>query len=126
MQSSVTFLPESDDRTVCVRATGLINAEDFQRNFVAPVMAAIAKHGQVHVYVIYSDDFQGWDPQAAEASFKTYAEFGPFGRRCAYVNVPDSLHLTLKMMRPLMPGADIRFFEKDEADKAMAWVKGTS
>jgi hypothetical protein len=125
MSQSITILPETDDRTLCVHITGVLNADDFEKSFITPVKTLIAGHGEFNLYAFYSDDYQGWDPSAADSSFKTYSELGPFGRRCAYVNAPDSRHLILKMMRPLMPDADIRFFDSDEAGKALAWAKGT-
>lgn len=124
MQSSVTLLPESDETTLSVLVTGVVKADDFEKNFIMPIKAMIASHGEFNLCAFYSDDYQGWDPAAAESSFKTYANFGAFGRRCAYINAPDSRHLILKMMRPIMPNADIRFFETEESDGAIAWAKG--
>lgn len=124
MSQTVTILPETDDKTLCVHVTGVLNTDDFEKNFINPVKAIIARYGEFHLYAFYNDDYQGWDTSAAESSFKAYSELGPFGRRCAYVNAPDSRHLILKMLRPLMPDADIRFFDSDEAAQAMAWAKG--
>lgn len=122
MSNAITILPESDDRTLCVNVTGVISAAIFLDFFIKPIRTIIERHGEFNLCAIYTD-YQGWDSDAAEASFKYYAEVGTQGRKLAYVNAPDSRFLLLKMLEPLLPNAEIRFFEPEERDEAIAWAK---
>lgn len=123
MENSITILPETDDRTLCVHITGIITLHDYKEFFVKPLHAIIAKHGEYNLYAYYSHDYQSWTVDAADFSFKCYAEVGMAARKSAYVNAPDSRHLILKMLQPLMPKAEIRFFDEHQQEEAMAWVK---
>ena len=123
MTKAITILSESDDKTLCVSITGVISAAIFLECFIQPIRTIIERRGEFNLCAIYND-YEGWESDAAEASFKYYAEVGAQGRRLAYVNAPDSRFLLLKMLEPILPNAEIRFFEPEDRGEAIAWAKG--
>lgn len=120
--SCVAILPESDAHTLCVRLTGLVSKEDYAKNFGERLAKIANEQGRFSLCLIYGPDYKGWEPGAAELSFKSIIDYGKKAARLAYVNPPESKILQIKLAKPLFSG-DIRFFNTDEEKKALAWVK---
>ena len=119
--TTITTLPETQGATLCLRLSGEITAQDFNDFFDTPVKDNVAAHGYYNLYIYYDPSFTGWTPEAADLSFKCISTYSPKARRLAYVNAPDSRRLMMKMLEPLMH-AEIRYFDDEEKNDAMAWV----
>ena len=121
MPQTVFILPETNDTTLCLRLTGTITAEDYMQYFDVPVKRIADTNGWYNLYVYHDPGFQGWSAEAADLSFRCISEYSPRARRLAYVNAPDSRMLLMKMLGPMMK-AEVRFFEDEQQDEAMAWM----
>lgn len=124
MGQSVHILPESNDTTLFLRLTGTVTREDYLKYFMEPAKEIADRLGWYNLLVLHDADFSGWAPDAAEVSFKYLVEYCPKARRLAYVNASDSRLLLMKMLEPVMGNAQIRFFELDEMDEAIGWMRG--
>ena len=118
----IDVLPQSNHDTVCVTLCGVIGPEDY-KNSLYNTLKTLAESGQYfNLLINYDISFKGWDRQAAEMSFRSIIDYGRKARKLAYVNAPDSKMLQIKMTQPLL-GGEVRFFETEELDAAIAWVK---
>ncbi len=121
MAETVTVLPETTDTAVCVRLSGMVTAEDFARNLGDRVEQTVGTYGYYSSYILYDETFKGWSREAADLSFRHISQFSRKARRLAYVNAPDSRMLMMKMLQPIT-NAEIRYFELDEKEQAIAWI----
>lgn len=125
MKTAITILPESDDRTLCIVMSGIVTADVYNEFFMKPLEKIIARHGIFNLCAIYTD-YEGWESDAAEISFKFYTKISRQIGRVSFINAPDSRHLLLKMLEPVMPNAQVKNFEPDQKDEAIAWAKNQS
>jgi hypothetical protein len=118
----VTVLPDSDNRTLCITLKGVIQPEAFKECFLNPLEDIIKNTQNYGLLINYDETYEGWSKEAAELSFQSIIDYGPQARKLAYVNPPDSKLFQINMTRPLF-GGEIRFFEGDQLDEALKWVK---
>lgn len=122
MGTTMTLLPETDDNTVCISATGVMQPQDFKRYFEEPFLDRVARNGFCNVYLKFEDDFQGWSLEAADVSFRFITSNATSVRRLAYVNAPDSRRLLMAMMRPVTD-TELKYFESGQEREALEWLK---
>jgi len=122
MNKTIITLPETDLTTLCLRLTGIIQRDEYLNDFDLPLRIMVETYGTLNLCLIYDEKFEGWCPEAADLSFKNISDLGPAARRVAYVNAPDSRHLLMKMMDPLMH-AEMRYFDLADEAEALLWVK---
>jgi hypothetical protein len=122
MPDTMKLLPETDEKTVCVLSIGLVESDDFINVFEKPFRERIARYGSCSAYVKFDENFLGWTPEGAEASFKCITDIAPHVRKVAYVNAPDSRRLLTAMVQPLSDG-EVRFYDLGQEEEAMKWVK---
>lgn len=121
-QNSVILLPQSDNHTLCVSMCDVISLEDYQEFFYKP-LEKIAKDGKPFgLLVNYDASYKGWSKEAAELSFQSIIDNAKNARKLAYVNPPEAKVFQIKMAKGLF-GGEIQFFEANELDKALKWVK---
>ena len=121
-QSEIVVLPESDEKTLCVTLKGVVTLDDYKKRFYDRLKTIHEKNGGYNLLINYDESHKGWDKEAAEMSFQSIIDVGKDAKKLAYVNAPDSKMLQVKISRPIL-GGEIRFFEKDELDKAIKWIK---
>jgi hypothetical protein len=121
-ENRIDVLPQSSHDTVCVTLRGVIGPEDYKKSLF-DTLKNLTENGQTfNLLMNYDISFKGWDREAAEMSFRSIIDYGRKARKLAYVNAPDSKMLQIKMTQPLL-GGEVRFFETEELDTAIAWVK---
>ncbi|MBU0858971.1 MAG: STAS/SEC14 domain-containing protein [Alphaproteobacteria bacterium] len=121
MSTTVILLPETRDNIICLRLRGTVTAPDYKDVFAAVVEDVCARYDWYNIYVDHDSSFRGWEPEAADLSFRCISTYGGKARRMAYTNPPDSLHLLMKMLEPLHT-CETRFFDAGEEAVALAWV----
>ena len=121
--TSVVILPQSDEHTLCLSFVGAVTKQDHWDNLVVPMRAMVEKHGYYNLLIDFSESFKGYEPDAAEQSFKTINNLGKFSRRIAYVN-PSARKMFQTNMTRVLLGKDVRNFDAHELDEAITWVKG--
>ncbi len=118
---TVTLLPETDDVLVCVTYSGIVNLKDFEDVFFSRVRQNFAKTGRVRALLNYDDDYKGWEEEAAAANFLSITEYATRAEKIAYVGPPGEKVFQMRLLKPMV--GETRFFEKDEFEKALEWVK---
>lgn len=121
MSETIFILPQSNDTTLCVRLSGMIDAAEYDRKFAAAIEKMAAAPTPFNLLVIYDETFEGWSREAADSSFKNFSQYSPKARKLAYVNAPEARILMMKMMQPITK-AQVRYFAPDALDEALAWV----
>jgi hypothetical protein len=121
MKNTVTLLPESDDRTVCVRLDGQISEAGFEHVFLNAVRARF-ESGQPFNILLYFTDHKGWEEKAAALSFDFVLRYAAKAARVAYVSPPPGKVMHIKLFEKQFGGA-VRIFDKADFDKALHWVK---
>jgi hypothetical protein len=119
---NIVILPESDDRTLCVSVSGVLEVEDYENCFYQPLDKMVKAGKKFGLLMIYTKDYKGWSKEAADRSFQSIIEHGKFARKLGYVNPPESKIFQIKMARDLFSG-EIRFFEEDQLQEAIKWIK---
>lgn len=122
MTKTLQILPETNNATLCISATGRVTAEDFSELFEKPLLQILEKYDHYNLCMVYEPAFEGWTEEAADLSFKCISVCSPKVRKAAYVNPPQSRMLMMKMLEPLM-NAEIRYFDSAEIQDALEWVK---
>lgn len=123
MSQTIFILPETTKTTLYLRLTGTVTAQDYMDYFDSPLKAIIEKNGWYNLYVFHDENFKGWSPEAADLSFRCISEYSPKSRRLAYVNAPDARMLMMRMLKPLMSKAEVKFFDLPQQEEAIAWMK---
>jgi hypothetical protein len=120
--TTVTILPDSNDTTLCLRLTGTVTAEDFDRYFHQEIKKRVDKHGFFNMLVYYDADFKGWEPEAADLNFKSIIELASKPKKLAYVNPTKSKIMLMKLADPIL-GGEICYFEENELEQALQWIR---
>lgn len=122
-QSTVIVLPETDEHTLCVELNGWVLREDHKRNLRGNLEKIIEKNGWYNLLINYNPAFRGWEEDAADLSLQSIIEFGKLACRRAYVNPPKKAFYRNKMGESLF-GGDVHYFNSDQFQEALDWVKG--
>ena len=114
------FMSESRDNILCFTVTKPISEEGYRKNFRDRMEDAIKDYGSVHI-LVYFKDYKGWEIAAAKEDLATICEKGSKIQKLAIVkpSIKDVLNLKL---RDSLIGGDVKFYDEDELDEAMAWV----
>src|SRR5690349_21487258 len=121
---TVKVLPETDGQTLCIEFSGLIRAEDHKRALGNNLKKIIARNGFYNLLIVYAPGFKGWELDAADVSLRTIMDFAKYGRRRAFVDPPEKIALMQKVSGDKLFGGETRYFNADQFDAALAWVKG--
>lgn len=120
---NIIILPESDSTTLCIRYTGMINAEEYNTYHYYKLLERHEKLGWFSMVVHYDDNFEGWTPDGAEANFRSMCEMGAKARKLAYVNARERKVLLMKMLAGHVVTGEIRYFDTGHYDEAVKWAK---
>lgn len=124
VKPTIRVLPQTDDQTLCIEFSGLIRAEDHKRVFRANLEKIIEKNGFYNLLITHAPDFKGWEADAADRSLRTIMDLAKYGRRRAIVDPPEKIVLMQKVSGQSLFGGETRYFNADQFDDALAWVKG--
>jgi hypothetical protein len=123
-EQTVTVMPQTDNLALCVKLQGLVTREDYVANCLNEIERRYEKDGEMRVLFFYSPEFEGWTPDGAAANMDNILRFGKFAPRVAFVNPPQKKVLQMKLMPPEVRGREVKFFNADELDDAVTWIKG--
>lgn len=116
------IMPESDGKTVGVRASGKLTDHDY-RDFLVPKLEALfERYESLDVLIYMDDDFEGWDLEAAwDDAVLGFTHRSDFGK-LAVVGAPAWVNACIAICGPLMKG-DIRIFSAGGLSEAWAWLQ---
>lgn len=120
---TIFILPESTDTILCVRYTGTVTLADFTQYHYREMIKRVDENGYLKMVVCYDNNYKGWEPDAADANLKSIVELAKKARKLAYVNPQKRKIFLMSMVHDLLEGAEIRYFESDDYESALAWVK---
>lgn len=110
---------ETDPRVIRATVSGQLQEADFRD--LAPRVERLLEHCTSVRMLIQLSGFQGWSPGAAwedaRLSIHHYADF----ERLAVVGDGRLEEWMTLLTKPFML-ADVRFFEPDQSDEALAWI----
>jgi SpoIIAA-like len=109
------------------RASGRLGREEYRDVLMPPITEAIDRGEPVDLYFEFADDFHGVDLGGLWEDLKAAGTIG-LGhrsslRRTAMVTDKDWIRHGVSGFGWLSPG-ELRVFEPDERDAAIAWVAG--
>lgn len=116
-----TVMPETDDRTLCMQIDKPISKEGYRDNFIPRIKEIIDKHGEIRI-LIYFKQYDGWEEQAAGFDIETTVQYGRYVKKLAFINPSEKMIFNNKIREPLIKG-DTEYFEEEDLDKAIKWVK---
>lgn len=119
---TVRIHPASKGNILCFELDGLITEKDHKKFVMDSLRRVIKKYGSYRVAMIYKPTLKGWEPGAAEQNLEIVLECMPYCERAAYVNPPKKKIYQMKMTQPLIH-FDIGYFDSDELDEALEWIK---
>lgn len=82
---------------------------------------SVEEAGWFNLLLHFDPHFKGWEPEAADSSWRSIIKFGKHARKLAYVNPTDKKILQMKLSKALFKG-EVRFFNQDDLDQALAWI----
>lgn len=121
-RQSVQVMAETEGKTLCLRNSGLVTAEDHTMYLYNNIAMLVQKFGSFNMLIVYDDDYQGYTPEAADSSIRSMLDYGSYVRKLAYVNPPET-RIKLHKMLPDIFSGEVRFFDKENLSSALTWVK---
>lgn len=112
---------EPNSRLVYLEASGKLTRTDYDR-LLPDLEAALGEAGRVRM-LIELTDFRGWEPGAAWEDLKFGIQHRKDFERIAVVGEKGWERWGTMLSKPFLPG-EMRFFEKDQAGQARAWIQG--
>lgn len=117
-----TIMPETTDRALCVMIDKPVSLEGYKDNFLPRAHKMIEQYGEAR-FLVYFKKYQGWEEEAAIMDFAATQTIGGKVNRFAIVNPPPKYIALQTLRKPLMSG-ETRYFNEDELQDAIIWVKG--
>jgi len=115
------FLPVSEGNIIAIRASGKLTHEDYQA-FLPRLEEQIKQLGKVSI-LVELDNFQGWELEAAKDDFKFGMAHLDDIERFAIVGEKSWERWMALMAKPFMGPGRVRFFSRDELQKAWDWLR---
>lgn len=115
------FMPQTDERCLCIRASGTVKLENYLTLYIPKIEAMIRKYGEIRMLVYYKD-FKGWDEDAALMALGDPSSSHQYMKKLAMVNAPDS-ELGRMTLTGGFPAGVARIFAEHELETALKWVK---
>ena len=61
----IEIMPESEGKTLVVKATGTLTAQDYEEVFIPQLNQRLEKFGKIRVLMYLAENFTGWELSAA-------------------------------------------------------------
>ncbi len=116
------ILPESDDKTLIVKASGTLTAEDYEKYFIPAMEERFEHHKKINVLIWFSDDFTGWEAQAAWDDMVFGIQHRNDFEKLAVVTGQQWIQWATNIGAYFMEG-QIKTFSDDQFADALNWIK---
>ncbi|MCF3648764.1 STAS/SEC14 domain-containing protein [Synoicihabitans lomoniglobus] len=115
-------LPASAHDTLVVQASGILNAADYERDFIPAMERLMRIHGKISVVLYLDEQFDGWDLEAmwddARFGLKHRHDFN----RLAVVGAQIWFKWAIQLGSHFIDG-ELRTFPGNQLEEAIAWAK---
>lgn len=118
---SNAFMPESNDRCMCVMASGVVTLEGYTTEYIPRVRKMVETYGEIRLLVYYKD-FKGWKEDAALLALGDPQNTRQYIKKLAMVNAPES-ELARMALVGHYPSGSAKIFSESELQAALKWVK---
>ncbi len=117
----VEVVEQSSGKVLALRLNGKLLHSDYQK-FI-PLMESIIKdHGSIRC-LIEMTDFAGIELRALWDDLKFDVKHSKSIERCAIVGDKKWEEWMTKLSRPLFPHAELKYFDRSDAQQASAWIR---
>ena len=114
----ISDLPEG---VVGASASGTVTAEDYESTLIPAVQAATSDGKKARFLLVFGDEFEGYDAQAAMDDARLGAHHWSDFERIAFVSDHSVYRSLVKGFGFLMPG-EVRVFALADLDAAKEWL----
>lgn len=116
----ITVLDFSTADLLAVKADGEVSASDYKK-LVTVIDDKVKKYGSLKWYYEMGDD-HFWTIESILDDIDVDFEIGDHVEKCAIVNAGMLEPVISTFISPMIKG-EIRFFEKEEKEKALEWLR---
>ncbi len=116
------ILPESDDKTLIVKASAILTGDDYEKQFIPAMEKRLQHHRKINVLMLFSDDFSGWEAQAAWDDMVFGIQHRNDFEKLAVVADQQWIQWATNIGAYFMEG-QIKTFPLDQFSEALDWVK---
>lgn len=116
-----TIMPESEGCVLCYMVDKPISASGYQENYLRRAREILEQYGDLRV-LVYFKEYQGWEKEAAAMDFAQGHDHYARMSKIALVNPPPNL-ITLSELRKDIIKTPTRFFNENELQDALRWIK---
>ena len=120
----IEIMPESTDRMVAVKATGMLTDEDYTATWIPALEAVIEKYEVANALLYLDENFQGWDAKALWDDAKFGIRHRNDFRKIAVVGGSAWIKWGVRMGEMLMD-CEVRVFEPEALAEAIRWCSET-
>ena len=111
---------KNTDKLLALHFTGELEKSDYD-GFLPILEEKIKKHGKINLYW-EMDDFDGWDASAAWKDLKFDMKHANDFHKVAMIGEEKWQDWMTQLMKPFT-GAEVKYFERTEREKALAWAE---
>ena len=112
--------PHNDSNLIEVTVAEKLEDQDYDR-LIPALEAAWMKHDKLRLLWVMKD-FKGWKPHALLTDTKMDVKHANDFEKVAMVGEKGWQQAMTKLMKPFT-SADVKYFDEDERDEALKWVK---
>ncbi len=118
------ILEQSEGPLLCIEVKEPVRLDAYKNSYLPHIEKNLAEFDHLDMLFYYPDreNFLGWEEEAADLNLQKFTEFGRKVHKIALVDAPEKVVLRWNLMQPLF-GGEVKTFEKDQFDQALAWVK---
>lgn len=117
----ITLIDDLPTGVVGLRAEGQVTKDDYERQVMPAVEAAIREHGRVRLLYVLGADLGGFSFGAMWDDAKLGVSNLRAWERIAIVAGPDWAHNAVRAFGWMIPG-EVRAFGEDEMQEAISWL----
>ncbi len=116
----IKILDDTDGNLVATKATGKLNKSDY--DIMLPILEEKERQYDKISWYFEMENFEGWDLNAAWRDLKFDFKHANQLEKIAMVGAKDWEEKLTQVMKPFT-SANIRFFEPEEREEALRWIK---
>ena len=116
------IMPETDDRTLVVKATKTLSSEDYEDIFIPELKRRLNNFGKIKAAIYFDNNFIGWEPGAAWDDLVFGVQHRHDFDKVAVVGGQKWLQRATKVGSYFVDG-QVATYAPDKLQDAVNWVK---
>ncbi len=119
--STVTILPQTTDKLLCVSLSGTVTCDDYINAFKTPLDKIIAQNNTFKLLVVIEQDFVSFTKDAAEASLNNKMGIGDKAEKIAVVTFDNQYKKKFDLSKGFFPNCERIAFD-NRLEDALEWI----